>query len=270
MNITLLPNAGLCNRLYSIASAVSYAKSHPEDVIRIFWYDFRVCRSRFSDLFKNPIGDSGLVVEELPLSRLKDVPANKYNLFLPYLIRKACYDLQFTDKYKPEVFEEVSKGRRNVYVCHCNEFWARPDPPRKLSDLFVPQPQIQEEIDRVCSQFSNRRAVGLHIRRTDNVRSIANSPVEGFERQIEKELQTDPDTVFYLASDDLEVKAHLKEKYDGSVISPDFDLDRNSYNGIKCAVIDLFCLGRTEKIYGSFASTYSTFASQLFDIPLII
>lgn len=269
-NITLVPFGGLCNRLYSIASAVSYISSHPGDTVKVFWYDSKVCRSRFSDLFLNPVGNSSLMVEELQLSRIKDVPASKYNLFIPFFIRQFCYSLQFSDRNEPEAFEEMSKGHKRVYVCHCNNFWAETNPVKRMSELFVPTKQIQEEIDSICSVYSKRRCVGLHIRRTDNERSIRQSPLSAFESHIEQELESDPDTIFYLATDDAEVKSYLRNKFNDHILSPDFELNRDSYNGMKCAVIDLFCLGKTEKIYGSFASTYSTFASQLYEIPIII
>ena len=270
MNITLVPNAGLCNRLYCLASAVSYSASYPKDSLRIFWYDSVVCRSRFYDLFETTIQGTQLRVEELPPSRIKDVPASKYNLFLPWLIRKGVYDLQFTDRNAPDTFEEIAKGHKNVYVCHCNQFWADKNPVRRMSDLFVPTKEIQQEIDDISAIFSQRRCIGIHIRRTDNERSILYSPMEKFERHIEQELRTYPDTLFYLATDDEDIKRYVMEKYDGHILSPDFELERNSYRGIKNAVVDLFCLGRTEKIYVSVGSTYSTFASQLYDIPLII
>lgn len=113
--------------------------------------------------------------------------------------------------------------------------------------------------------------IGLHIRRTDNVAAIANSPITHFYKVIEKELADNPSTRFYVASDDRSVKEDLKRRYGNeTIISPEFCLKRYSLQGMKDAVVDLYCLGRTSKIYGSAASTYSIFASKLYNIELII
>lgn len=271
MNITLVPNAGLCNRLNCIASAVTYRRQHPDSTIRVFWHNSRDCRSRFSDLFESELGDGSLHIEELPSSRWLDIPASRHNLFLPQLTRRVYYDFQFTDQYNADDFEKTVQGFNKVYVCHCNRFWEDASPIHTMSDLFIPVKGIRESINMICKSFDNRKCIiGLHIRRTDNLQAIFHSPIEQFERVIEQKLETDSGTLFYLATDDLSVKKHLTEVYGNSVISPDFTLNRSSLDGMKDAVTDLFCLAKTNKIYGSFASTYSSFASQIYGVPLEI
>ena len=46
--------------------------------------------------------------------------------------------------------------------------------------------------------------------------------------------------------------------------------DRDSIEGIKGGVAEMFILSRTKKIYGSFLSSYSDMASQISGIPLEI
>lgn len=41
------------------------------------------------------------------------------------------------------------------------------------------------------------------------------------------------------------------------------DTDRNSLEGMKFAVLDLFCLSKTNKIIGSVGSSYSQIAAEI-------
>ena len=270
IDITLVPNAGLCNRLNCIASAVTYQRSHPEDTLTVYWHYSRDCHCRFSDLFSPTLGDGSLHIEELTPSHFRDFPASTFNLFLPSLLRKGRYDIQFTDTDFADSFENKTMGSKKVYVCHCNRFWKDPEPYPLMSDLFIPTNSINKEIDSICHSFMGRRCIGLHIRRTDNAESIIHSPLERFTQQVRQELGKDSETLFYLATDDVSVKKQFKLEFGNAIISPGFTLKRNSDEGMRDAVIDLFCLGKTQLIYGSFASTYSTFASRLYGIPLVI
>ena len=75
---------------------------------------------------------------------------------------------------------------------------------------------------------------------------------------------------FYLATDDEKIKQDMKKKYGERIITLNLSLRRNTTQGMKDAVVDLFCLGSTSKIIGSHHSTYSIIASQLYNIDLIV
>lgn len=63
--------------------------------------------------------------------------------------------------------------------------------------------------------------------------------------EIEKE-----DTVkFYVASDEKEVKKELQDKFPRRVITLMDDTSRDSLEGMKFAVVDLFCLSKTKKYW---------------------
>jgi hypothetical protein len=47
-------------------------------------------------------------------------------------------------------------------------------------------------------------------------------------------------------------------------------LKRNTKDGIIDALVELYTLGATKKIYGSFQSTYSTLSSEIRNIPIEI
>ena len=65
-----------------------------------------------------------------------------------------------------------------------------------------------------------------------------------------------------------EVKESLKSKYPNRIITLLDDTDRNSLEGMKFAVVDLFCLSKTRKIIGSVASSYSQIAAEIGGIEI--
>lgn len=134
--------------------------------------------------------------------------------------------------------------------------------------MFNPLDSIKEQIQKTSSKFSN--TIGLHIRRTDHVKSIQSSGLEKFEKVIEDHIEKDETTTFFLASDSGEVKKSLNEKFGSKILTADLELTRDSYEGIKGAVIDMYCLSRTKKIYGSYFSTYSQVAAAISDIEEVI
>ncbi|MCF2609404.1 hypothetical protein I6E75_03920 [Prevotella copri] len=65
-----------------------------------------------------------------------------------------------------------------------------------------------------------------------------------------------------------EVKESLKSKYPNRIITLMDDTDRNSLEGMKFAMVDLFCLSKTRKIIGNVASSYSQIAAEIGGIEI--
>ena len=267
MRITLVPRAGLCNRLNSILSGLAYQEKHPDVCLTILWFKWSTCNCRFRDLFKQlqppfpPVKEFGL--------QLKDLPEHRLNLFLPDKLRHIWYDLVI--RQSPDLadrFDELCIGKSNVYVGRGNR-WCSELYTHSLATIFRPIEEIQERIDRVTKGWDTKNVIGLHIRRTDNAESIKRSPIDHFYEVIDNEISNDTDVLFYVASDDLDVKVDLSHRYGNRIITTPLCLKRNSIQGMKDAVVDLYCLGSTRKIYGSYWSTYSDFASRLFNISVI-
>ncbi len=267
MKITLVPYAGLCNRLNAIASGLAYMQEHPETELTIKWHKWYNCNCRFNDLFKQ-LDSCYPPVKEMYFD-IKDIPGHKLNLNIPQWYRPLFYDFCFLPTMSADKFDELTTGSEKVYVYKDNRF-CRCSIEKSLADIFIPTDEIQSRINEITRNWSGN-VVGLHIRRTDNTASIANSPISHFYEVIENELSYDASTRFYVATDDKLVKEDLIQRYgDKAIISPDFCLKRSSLQGMKDAVVDLYSLGKTKKIFGSAASTYSIFASKLFNSELII
>ena len=139
----------------------------------------------------------------------------------------------------------------------------------RLAEYFRPIPLIEDRIKSVVDNFAPH-TIGVHIRRTDNTVSIESSPLQLFIDSMDKALDADPRCMFYVATDDVGVKEQLIERYGRRILSPYYDLRRNSTQGMRDAVVDLFCLASTKEILGSTYSTFSTDAAAIYDIPLTI
>ena len=275
MHITLVPYAGLCNRLNVIISALAYQQNHPDVQLTVKWHRWFHCNCRFKDLFK-PID---LIappphIKEISEFNLKDVPGHKLNLYFPDRLRHLFYDVVFMPFNSPSEFEKMlsaksmDRKRLSVYIykenCFCLDKWVG-----NYGDVFKPQEELQKRIDDVTSDWDGH-VIGLHVRRTDNKLAIQKSPNERYFQIIETEISEDPLVRFYLATDSEEVKQQLKDKYGERIITIPLCLKRSSLQGMKDAVVDLFCLASTSKIYGSSASTYSLLAGKIKGIPEIV
>jgi hypothetical protein len=114
------------------------------------------------------------------------------------------------------------------------------------------------------------RCIGLHIRRTDNHRSIQNSPDHLFEAAIRKELQLDPDAVFFLATDDQATQSHFIGIWGPDrILTHPKQFGRSTVQATQDAVIDWMLLTRCRKLYCSFYSSFSETAAAVSKVPAI-
>lgn len=126
----------------------------------------------------------------------------------------------------------------------CRDSWKD-----NLADIFQPQEDIQRRINEITKDWEGH-VVGLHVRRTDNVRAIQNSPIERYYQIIKKEVEIDSLVRFYLATDSEEVKHDLTSRFGNRIITTPLCLKRSSLQGMKDDVVDLYCLASTSRIYG--------------------
>ena len=93
--------------------------------------------------------------------------------------------------------------------------------------------------------------------------SIRQSPIELFYQKLDEEIKEDDKVAIYLATDSEEVKREMKERYGDRIFCSGKKADRGSLEGIREGITDMYTLARTQKIYGSFQSSFSNIAAQL-------
>lgn len=263
MEVKILPTGGLCNRLRAIATGMAVAQRYGCRAT-IYWNNCLGLKADYRQLFK-PIPIQGVRLVENK-QWLYNVNGNK-DYLMRWPLLKVLFEqtiFNFSIYRDGEVYDKLKKSyARSLLLISCYPMCKE----YTIQGIFIPQDDIQERIDEVTRQFAEH-TIGIHIRRTDNIVSSQSSPLENFIHLMSQEIELDAETKFYVASDDDGVKNELKAKYPGKVITLMEDTDRNSLEGMKFAVVDLFCLSKTHKIIGSVGSSYSQVAAEIGGITI--
>lgn len=268
--ITLNPLGGMANRMRSIAAGISLAQ-HYNARLEIIWFKDTGLNCAFGQLFK-PITQTNICLKEASTADkwIYDRP-RLGNLYIPRLFQQALFDGRLLDAQQQKAFsdqnfdfEQWMQTHRHTYIASCYPFY--PTNPTLYERLFIPVETIEEQIQTYTAQFSPH-TIGVHIRRTDNVMAIAQSPLELFLQRMKQETDTHSDCKFFVASDSEEDKATLKKQFGDRIITSSQPADRNSLQGMQEAAVDFFSLSRTTAILGSCYSSFSEIAALIHQIP---
>lgn len=262
MKITLIPTGGLCNRMWSIASAYDIAKKKKAKLL-ILWNRYEGLNAHFYDIFQ-PFNYEDVELRET------DKSLYHINRRIDYYKRLIPLKIQYSQiLFQPSFSKgnpiEKIKGDKNASILIISG-----EPMTQgynLSKFFNPTEIINQRIKEAVNKFTSN-TIGVHIRRTDNTESIKQSPIEEFFKRIEEEINKDKSVSFYIASDDKKTKEDIKNRYGKRIITYMDNSERNSLQGMEFAVFDLFCLSKTKKIIGSYWSSYSAIAARLGHIEL--
>lgn len=260
MKIDLIPYAGLGNRLRVISSAYKYSIEN-SIVLCIHWNRERGLNARYYDLFK-PNGRLKIKDSSILDHFVYNNPG-RINLNIPKFIdkllkRKSFYEVTI-DKLKELPKEDI------IVSTYSQQGELYP-----LKELFVPIDCIQEKINNLKKLFAEY-TVGVHIRRTDNAQAKSSSTIELFYDKIDILFKEHPEARVFLCTDDSEVKGQIISRYgNDKIITYNSTLNRHSLAGIRDAVVELYTLASTDIIYGSYYSSYTDMASQLFGTELVI
>lgn len=254
--LIIQPIGGLCNRMRAINSAYLLAGERG-DKLTVLWFVNHELGCPFEELFL-PSGEMTVI-----------------NIYSKWNLRKIFFQLtsHFVnnetirqhkgDGLLDEAFRKALPHR--VYIATEEHFYPCHD-----YHLFCPTGEIAARIDAM-KQKLGPNAVGVHIRRTDNRPAMAKSSTTAFIMAMEREIAANPDTRFYLATDDLSEEEALRNRFPDRIISNETrDLSRDSISGIKDAMLDLFSLASTTKIIGSYFSSFTDIAADMNSIPKLI
>lgn len=236
------------------------------------WFQDWALNAGFHQLFE-PIESDNMKVREAEWYDLFTVDRpRRHNLYIPSIYQKVRFDMRIYEQN-----HEITENREELMKCvssskelYMASYSAFMDLERELLlQLFRP-------VDEICGRIAARKekftphTIGLHIRRTDHLVSIQESPLELFYPVIEKEIEAFDDAVICLATDEEEVKHQLISRYGQRILSTDKPADRNSVEGIRDAVADMFALADTKKIFGTAYSSFSEMAALLGGISLTV
>jgi hypothetical protein len=264
------PHSGLANRMRVIASGLTIA-TELQLRLCLVWNANKELNALFTHLFE-PIQGLETMKPKKIFAFVRSTNSDRvFNSYFATLINKLLgidYCVKDED-FKTFIWNnkidinQVCAGNPTVYMKTCQEFGEN----LAAFQHFRPVAAISRIIDRQTSNY-NAHTIGIHIRRGDNIQSIQQSPLHLFIEKIEEEIRTDHRANFFLATDDLATEQELKALFGNRISTNPKVINRDTKQGIIDAVIDLYCLSRTSKLYGSYWSSYSEIAAKIGQIPL--
>lgn len=270
--IIVEPCAGLGNRFIALASAYHAAKQLDKELV-VIWKEESVLGAPMSALFELPPEIRCMEISEYGYKRnlFGQIYGNRIKKKYRGLAGKffECDEIMklYEEKGREGVADQFLKYT-DVYVKATNPFWNIFDIDHAF-DFISPKGAIEDRKNQVLKEAEGKRLVGVHIRRTDHIEAIKNSPLELFIEKMQEELDRKEETFFYVATDDKAAEEELRERFGEKVITfLGKSLDRDSRQGIEDAYVEMLCLSAGDKILGSFNSTFSVMASRLGNIPL--
>lgn len=271
MKIIAKALAGLANKLRVIESVVSLAKDL-DSPVEIIWVPDWQMVAHYRDLFEPSELFSITEHNKFKYSR-SSFSLNKYKKPLSKLINHYYgIDVAFNEA---DIAGQVRPGHWNIrsmsegkttYIDTCHNFY-----PYHYNFSWVrPVPVIADRIRNFEEKIKQRNCIGLHIRRTDNISSVENSPDHLFENAIREEIRRDSYSVFFLATDDYKTQSHFIDLFGAEriLIHPK-KFGRDSVDAIRDAVVDWILLTKCSKLYCSYYSSFSETVIAVSNAPAI-
>ena len=239
--IFLETSAGLCNRMRSIASAYNIAKKNNVKLI-VIWPINKDCKCGFYDLFKK--------TDMFVFSVNKHEKRILKLLFLA-ICKKHIIDKE--EKIEKKIEDVIHRGY-SIYIESIFQF-----SDVDLYRVFKPKEYIISKSQEIIKQ---RKCIGIHIRRTDNIESIAHSPTHKFTEKIREKIANNNQFIFVSTDDVVEQSNMVNEFGEMVLFNENKTFDRKTKKGMIDACVDLYCLSLCEEIIGSYWSSFSAVAAQ--------
>lgn len=270
--MSIVPQGGIGNRLRVISGALSFF-SHTDEILKIYWYRNKALNCHFKHLLQ-PINGVQIIeatilhkiyIRLLPhfnknirVLNSKDIQQLKHTPVIPALRKKTTHNNgAYTNNLETVMFSALNQNRHLLLKTYI------PPSDRMLYRLFNPIAALSRRIADETQSFDSH-TIGIHIRQTDNTIAIANSPLHLFEACIEKEIDDNSNANFYLATDTWEIRQYLTIKYSGHILPTSTEkLNRNTKSGVRKAIVEMYALSKTNKIYASCYSSFSDLPTQL-------
>ena len=255
------PTGGLGNRMRVMHTALTFLYENGVD-LEIIWHKNEILNCSIHSLFDVP---SQIKVTEryetLPVKTVQKIDRQFQARTLVY--DKAFYDQEIKELYQNGFDFKNLLNYASVYIETCQ--WLMPV---SHSFSYMPlAPSIQAAALAYTSAFSED-TIGLHIRRADHEIATYRSPMSHFIRMADHEIDQNPTVNFFLATDCQKTEESMMNHFgDRLIVQPGKRFERDTPQGIQAALTDMLCLAATQKIYGSFYSSFSHVASLIGNTP---
>lgn len=267
-----MPFGGLANRMYAMASAYCTCRANGSR-LNVVWFREWGMKAGFGDIFEPWDGERNVIIREAkPSDFLVNDRPRKRNFYVPKLMQSLVYDRRIYEDSVSKLrdggfdFAGWSRGKR-CYMVTCIEF--AKIPMGGVKTLFRPVKPVRDAVEANCALFS-AYTIGMHIRRSDNVEAIRQSPTHLFIETGRRELAQHPDLKIFLATDSEQVKEEMRAAFGDRLITSSTPASRDSISGIRDGLADMYSLARTNHIYGSWFSSFSEMAARIGNCELTV
>jgi len=233
-----------------LLAAITASKVH------VIWEMNGECSSKFSDLFELPLANCTFT-ELNSGAEIDGVNRRAQYIFSQY---SNCYIDQnnIDGRLSQSDWLKIVEKFRHVYITTYSRFY------QAAAQLQPACVLPKAHLNEIIRSYSSKNMIGVHVRRSDHKEAIAYSPVEGFIKQMKREIEMDDEVKFFLATDSLPIEFELQKAFPGRILlHKKKSLDRKNPVAIADAVIDLFSLAACRKIIGSYWSTFSATAAHI-------
>lgn len=133
---------------------------------------------------------------------------------------------------------------------------------------MLPAPGVQQVVTDRMAILAKHKFYGVHIRRGDNEVSKAQSPTIGFIEKLKEMMSMDEHIHFYLSTDDKGEAKILKKLVGDNLHYFPAGQSRDKPKDIESALVDLLVLSKSERILGSYWSSFSEIAAEYGGVPI--
>jgi hypothetical protein len=252
-SLVVYPKNGLANRLRAVASASILAERTGRNLF-VNWLPSEDCNAEWGELFLNhieshPLPLSGFRVgvdlyddTVIPMSWYRDTPRLSVSDESSLVAVYTCRNFQPEEMTNEEYEDAKSLFYRNL----------------------LPIGTVQKTIsDMQKRYFEGHNVIGVHIRRKDHLNFLKKDhrlvcPTKMFVEAMQNILGANPETKFFVATDDGEEEKLFRRLFPDAVIVYEKEGSaRNTTKGMQDALVDWLLLSKTSRIIGSYASSFS-------------
>jgi hypothetical protein len=269
--IYIHPHSGLANRIRAMVSGINLASQKNEE-LTIVWSKDQSLFCDFTDIFElNKKFKVKTIFYPKWYNRfiskrnwLNDIFSSAYNI-TNFLLDVDIPSCVWSNGSNMIDLNNTLNKVGNTYIYTCHEFLFD----SSCLKFLQPTTLLKCKIREATISFGFH-TIGVHIRRSDHIEAIDKSPIELFIKMMESYILINDGIQFFLSTDDIATENLLKQKFGLKILTNAKDFKRTTIEGIQGAVLDLYCLSLTKKIYGSYNSSFSDIAARIGDIPLKI
>lgn len=277
-SITIIPLGGVARRIRTIASAIELFNEHPEKPVEILWIptdDFSAPSERLFTLSPKYVSSHITIREGTWRDRLtNDIPQVR-NLFLPAPFVFLRYDhiwgpkrvselVRSGKEYAADLRERCLKPGEKILLC-TNETLCKCD--SQIYRYLVPTVEVTGVRNSRMSGWKDN-VVGIHLTRTRDDNNYAESPTELFIQRMQKMVERDTTTTFFLATTNSDEMERLQTIFRKRVFALHSISEPGSAESAIESYGELLALSHTRMILTTPNSTFSEVASELGRIPL--